>query len=144
MFVATFRSDRRRTRHYKSEKSAMKAIRNWLKDNQLKGFSVGLMGPGIEPSEFYNWEKIPFEEPKSVEFYSSQKWFNLRREAFEKYGSSCQCCGRSPLNGAVMHVDHIKPRSKFPELALDINNLQILCDQCNLGKSDTSETKWRT
>ncbi|MFC6439812.1 HNH endonuclease [Bowmanella sp. JS7-9] len=34
----------------------------------------------------------------------------------------------------MLHVDHVKPRAKFPELALDINNLQILCETCNLGK----------
>ncbi|WP_083698118.1 HNH endonuclease [Shewanella sp. UCD-KL21] len=143
MYVASFRGDNRRTRKYKTEKAAMKAIRNWLKDNQLKGFSVGLMGPELAPCEFNDWELIPFEEPKSVSFYSSQKWLSLRLNAFEKYGSVCQCCGASPQHGAVMHVDHIKPRSKYPELALDIDNLQVLCDKCNLGKSNRSETKWR-
>ncbi|WP_299570299.1 HNH endonuclease signature motif containing protein [uncultured Shewanella sp.] len=139
MFVATFRGDNRRTRKYKSEKAAMKAIRHWLMGNQLKGFSVGLMGPGIEPNEFYNWEEIPFEEPKPIDFYSSQKWKALRKEALNKYISTCICCGRSAKDGAVMHVDHIKPRSKYPQLALDIDNLQILCDLCNLGKSDNDE-----
>ena len=42
-----------------------------------------------------------------------------------------------------LHVDHIKPRSKHPELELDINNLQILCKDCNLGKSNTDSIDYR-
>lgn len=54
-------------------------------------------------------------------------------------------CGRSPkIHGVVIHVDHIKPRSKFPELALDVNNLQILCEDCNVGKLNRFETDYRT
>ena len=39
-------------------------------------------------------------------------------------------------DGAKMHVDHIKPRSKYPRLELDFDNLQVLCEDCNLGKSN--------
>lgn len=44
----------------------------------------------------------------------------------------------------TIHVDHIKPRSKFPELSLVQSNLQILCADCNLGKSNKDQTDWRT
>ncbi|EIW6162743.1 HNH endonuclease [Salmonella enterica subsp. enterica serovar Saintpaul] len=77
------------------------------------------------------------------EFYRSPEWRALRYQALVKYGAVCACCGRSAKHGLVMHVDHIKPRSKFPELALDINNLQILCEDCNIAKSNTDEIKWR-
>jgi len=40
-------------------------------------------------------------------------------------------------------VDHIKPRRKYPELELDINNLQILCDACNHGKASWDEEDFR-
>ncbi len=101
------------------------------------------MGPDIPPTEYNDWELIPFEEPKAASFYSSKEWSNLKAAAFEKYGNKCACCGRSPLHNVIMHVDHIKPRSKYPALALDINNLQILCDICNIGKPDKFETQWR-
>ena len=53
-------------------------------------------------------------------------------------------CGRSPkVHGIILHVDHIKPRSKYPELELDITNLQILCEDDNLGKSNRYETDYR-
>jgi ATP-dependent Lon protease len=50
------------------------------------------------------------------------------------------CCGDTPENGAVMNVDHIKPRKRYPELALDIRWLQILCGACNHGKGKVSLT----
>lgn len=42
-----------------------------------------------------------------------------------------------------MQVDHIKPRKKYPELALDPNNVQVLCKLCNMGKGDRDETDFR-
>lgn len=63
--------------------------------------------------------------------------------ALKKYGPRCQCCGATPDSGAVMNVDHIKPRNLFPELALDVNNLQILCAECNHGKGNWDMTDWR-
>ena len=49
------------------------------------------------------------------------------------------CCG-SERN---IVVDHIKPRSKFPGMSLDLENLQVLCNDCNMGKSNDDFTDWR-
>jgi len=76
-------------------------------------------------------------------FYESDAWMRLRYEALKKYGRKCSCCGAMPPD-VVLHVDHIKPRSKYPELELDINNLQILCKHCNLGKSNTDCIDYRS
>lgn len=64
-------------------------------------------------------------------------------EVLIRDGRRCVCCGASPETGAVMHVDHIKPRRKFPQLALDPDNLQVLCEECNHGKGSWDETDWR-
>jgi len=45
----------------------------------------------------------------------------------------CVMCGVTAKD-AVLHVDHIIPRSKGG--TNDIDNLQALCARCNLGKSD--------
>jgi 5-methylcytosine-specific restriction endonuclease McrA len=77
-------------------------------------------------------------------FLSTYAWRKLRMEALKKYGSRCQCCGATPADGAVMNVDHIKPRKKWPSLALDLNNLQVLCHDCNHGKGNWDKTDWRS
>lgn len=74
-------------------------------------------------------------------FYESDEWRALRYQALKLYGRKCLVCFRTDVE---IHVDHIKPRSKFPELSLVLSNLQILCRDCNLGKSNRDETDWRT
>ena len=79
----------------------------------------------------------------SKAFLESFEWRRLRMEVLKKYGPRCMCCGATPKDGAVMNVDHIKPRKLFPNLALDISNLQILCHECNHGKGNWDQTDWR-
>lgn len=73
-------------------------------------------------------------------FYDSREWKELRYKAIRLHGRTCMACGAA---AGTVHVDHIKPRSKFPELALDLSNLQILCADCNIGKSNKDSTDWR-
>lgn len=80
---------------------------------------------------------------RSSVFYRSPEWRFIRYEAIKKYGNNCQACGTGPGKGVSIHVDHIKPRSLFPGIALDIDNLQILCEDCNLGKLTHDQTDWR-
>lgn len=77
------------------------------------------------------------------DFYNSGRWRQLRYKALSTQERRCACCGASPEHGATLHVDHIKPRSTHPELSLDISNLQILCSDCNLGKSNFDDTDFR-
>jgi 5-methylcytosine-specific restriction endonuclease McrA len=77
------------------------------------------------------------------EFLETYAWRKVRMEALLKYGPRCMCCGATPQTGAVMNVDHIKPRKTHPELALSVENLQILCGECNHGKGNWNTTDWR-
>jgi len=77
------------------------------------------------------------------EFFASLTWKKLRYAVLQRAGARCQCCGAGAETGASLHVDHIKPRSRHPELALDPSNLQVLCADCNIGKSNQDETDWR-
>lgn len=85
----------------------------------------------------------PKYKKKVDSFLQSFEWRKLRMVALKKYGPRCQCCGATPATGATINVDHIKPRKLFPELALDIDNLQILCHECNHGKGNWDQTDWR-
>ena len=76
-------------------------------------------------------------------FLFSFEWRRLRMRAIKLHGARCQCCGATPKEGAVINVDHIKPRKKYPELALCLDNLQVLCNECNHGKGNWDETDWR-
>jgi len=73
----------------------------------------------------------------SDNFLTSKLWKELRKQAIEKYGSTCVYCGKEQTKFNRVNIDHIKPRKYFPELALDINNLQPLCGPCNKKKGNS-------
>lgn len=78
---------------------------------------------------------------KKDDFYNSKEWLDLRYQVLNKQGNRCKKCGMGA--GTKLHVDHIKPRSKYPELELDADNLQVLCEKCNIGKSNKYEDDYR-
>lgn len=77
------------------------------------------------------------------DFLQSKAWKRLRLQALHLHGRRCQCCGASPATGAVLNVDHVLPRRLFPDLALRLDNLQVLCGDCNEGKGNWDMTDAR-
>lgn len=108
---------------------------------------------------FGDWPATPrqvFADPRAVEraakyservnsdsFLSSFEWRRVRMHALKRDGAKCVCCGATPTTGAQMNVDHIKPRKTHPHLALELDNLQVLCGPCNHGKGNWDSTDWR-
>jgi len=76
-------------------------------------------------------------------FLYSDAWRQLRKEAITRYGLVCCKCGRENSRKFPINIDHIKPRKFFPELALNIDNLQPLCGPCNKAKGNKSQTDYR-
>lgn len=82
----------------------------------------------------------PDKEPVFKDkFYSSWEWKKARFEILKRYGAKCMLCGSEHR----IVVDHIKPRRFFPELSLELSNLQVLCNECNQGKSNDDYTDFR-
>jgi len=51
----------------------------------------------------------------------------------------CRLCGAGPSD-SPLHVDHILPRSKGG--SSEEHNLQVLCQRCNVGKSNTDSKRF--
>ena len=78
--------------------------------------------------------------PEEVgDFYHSSEYLRLRYLAVKGSAGQCQACGSKEK----IQVDHIKPRSLYPKLELELSNLQVLCQKCNYGKGNTDETDFR-
>ena len=60
--------------------------------------------------------------------------WRLRAIVLMRDGARCQMCGAEARNGAQLHVDHILPWSKGGTTTVE--NLRILCNVCNIGKSN--------
>lgn len=76
-------------------------------------------------------EPVPIKVEKIFQG-SSNDWRYLRKKVFKIQGDRCLKCGKKTSR---MHVDHIKPKSRFPHLEYKIDNLQVLCQDCNREKS---------
>ena len=76
-------------------------------------------------------------------FLASFEWRQVRYEALKRSDGLCEACGRGRIHGEVLNGDHIKSRRLYPELALELSNVQILCGPCNHGKGFRDATDWR-
>lgn len=63
----------------------------------------------------------------------------LRFKVMQRDNFKCCICGNAPANypSTCLHVDHIVPWAKGGET--EIENLQTLCQNCNLGKGDLAQ-----
>ena len=62
---------------------------------------------------------------------------DLNKEALRRSTSGkCMYCESRMEHNSFSHVEHIKPKSKFPELEFVWDNLGFSCEWCNTNKSD--------
>jgi hypothetical protein len=76
--------------------------------------------------------KLIQEKPKQTRYINEK----IRLKILKKDNYRCVKCGRSPAThlNLSLHIDHIKPFSKGGDNSEE--NLQTLCDKCNLGKGN--------
>ena len=110
------------------------------------GYIIYLICDHIEKDEYRKrmpevkarLEELARERQRQIDetnaFYASSEWRIVREQVIQEQGRICQECGKRITDDFDLTVDHIKPRSKFPKLALDKSNLQILCRKCNSAK----------
>ena len=127
---------------YKHGKKKQRALALFIQENNKLPSSVN----ELKDADKTKTNKAPIKHISikiAGDFYKSKEWRALRVKALVNQGRKCCLCGRTPKDGVILHVDHIKPRSKYPELELKLRNLQILCEDCNLGKSNKYQDDWR-
>ncbi|MDQ0999774.1 5-methylcytosine-specific restriction endonuclease McrA [Neobacillus niacini] len=86
---------------------------------------------------------------KEDNFYISKEWRAVRELVFIEYGieDGALCCQRCLINERIivyknMEGHHLKPRSKYPELELDPDNIVPLCKSCNIELGDSGIVDW--
>lgn len=57
------------------------------------------------------------------------RYKGFRMKIFKRDDYTCQICG--VRGGVELNLDHIKPKSIFPELAWDENNVRTVCHPCH-------------
>lgn len=76
-----------------------------------------------------------------LSFYYTQDWQVISSFIRSIYPKKCMKCNKK---NTEFHVDHIIPRSIKPDLELDFRNLQVLCKDCNLEKSNKESIDYRS
>lgn len=71
-------------------------------------------------------------------FYQSEEWKTLKEFTKDIFINECFKCGSTEN----IQVDHIKPISISPWLALNPKNIQILCKKCNDEKSNMNSNRY--
>lgn len=68
---------------------------------------------------------------KDQGFYKTGVWKRIRIQALNRDHWLCQECLRQGRFRQAREVHHKKPLEDFPELGLDLNNLESLCHDCH-------------
>jgi 5-methylcytosine-specific restriction endonuclease McrA len=87
---------------------------------------VSWANEGIAPPPSNSSQTISRRTPRTANW--RQRAIVLMRD-----GARCRMCGATPQD-TLLHVDHIVPWSHGGETVIE--NLQILCERCNIGKSN--------
>ena len=97
------------------------------------------------------WKKellAKIDECKQIElkvpdlFFDKYKQNDVKERLVEMYGSYCCYC--EGLIGVVNygHIEHRKPKRKFPNETFDWENLHLSCDICNTKKGTKYSTRF--
>ena len=73
--------------------------------------------------------------PQGADYQHGERYgiTTLREAVFARDGYTCQCCGRTIKDGAILHVHHVKYRSKGGTNSM--SNLATVCEKCHTPKN---------
>lgn len=108
----------------------------------LKGHFQGNKGYQLEILPNYNKQDVSVSDnsikqvPIKVVKNKSKRTvpLSMRYKILKKDNFTCVACGRNVDDGVKLHIDHKKPFSLGG--LTEISNLQTLCSECNIGKSN--------
>ena len=101
---------------------------SWRKISEKLGRSLALATTEEKPAR----SKVNGHETRAIRAARTPLKPRTRWRILTRDGFRCCVCGRTPNDGITLHVDHVVPVSKGGSNQDD--NLQTLCQDCNLGK----------
>ena len=133
-------------RHSPKKAKAMKRALDYLSPTATrpKQFLKLPQNTGHKPQPPIHQKPIAGQPTESMirEFYASWEWKRLSYDVKLERGRVCECCGARPPQ-VVIHTDHVKPLRLFWHLRLNRRNMQVLCEDCNMGKGSRDQTDFR-
>lgn len=112
-----------------------------LEDKELK--ELFQIADAIGGKRYHKLTQKDFEDYRSFDYWryvngdaecgttqESKNWVNDHSDWY------CPICGEKYSQSYSRTIDHKLPRSKYPWLSLDFQNLWIICRVCNQEKTD--------
>ncbi len=129
-------------KRFLSEFCSIAILKGHIQGN--KGFQIGCL-PRFDDSFPWKWDS---SESVRSSLQPNRRGLRgvravpnaLRYQVLERDRGRCCLCGRTPAHGVTLQIDHILPYSAYGLTVL--SNLQTLCNECNLGKSNKSQVKF--
>lgn len=85
------------------------------------------------------YDKIPSKEKESLLSHYRHK--DIKKALFESSHSKCAFCESKPGESGNIEVEHLAPKSLYPDLTFDWENLLPACRKCNEAKLDFDTVK---
>lgn len=84
------------------------------------------------------WTRAYVSATSAKERSGLEKWRHpdIKRSLRAETKSKCAYCEASMEDVSFSHVEHLRPKSKFPALAHTWDNLTTACGVCNVAKAD--------
>lgn len=100
--------------------------------------------PARKCPKHQKYERVVYDttqrDPVATQYYHSRGWKQLSQECKRRAQGLCQLCRAQGIYRAGSEADHIVPRRKGGQDALD--NLQWLCRECHGAKSTAEGSRW--
>lgn len=103
------------------------------------------------------WLKELIRSGNTAPFYNTPEWIKLSKKKIRDEHNECERCrekGKVSTNSKKLPIakrkrlnaHHKKYLREYPELALDYNNLECLCDDCHYEehhkREELNEERW--
>ncbi len=91
------------------------------------------------------WQKWGQQATKVRDKGKEVKWYSYKKTPVNQHlvpllrtitDNHCSFCDGFPMKQMTEHIEHFKPKSTFPELSHQWENLYIICQKCNEHKGD--------
>lgn len=86
-------------------------------------------------------KKRPAQQSDKEKAYQVWKETIARDYVINRDGNNCRCCNRSARKDEKLDIDHIRSKGSTPAMKTSLTNMQLLCRNCHIKKTDGKECK---
>lgn len=120
--------------HKKNISESLKGKNTWSKGRKLSQETIQKMKGKTHTEEYKKMMSKLMKGDKSPSWKGGKdRWW--KKSVIQRDNYTCQQCKIQDFTEGFLDADHIKSKSKYPELRCDLKNGQTLCPNCHRRKT---------